>query len=217
MNCIYETQRPALVDRVPLTPEDTFKEFKQIVVSLDHVSHSFRPHHIKIPLSFMMLYATDCLSVGYFIRYVCSSRQNFDVLLLNLTKCILRSLELKALCQELCKPAQVHKLILNISFVPLKNEALESVKAILSSSQSAIIGLITTGDCIENIHLALKYIIEGISSNLHCVYLLISSSKHTIASCSSLSLTCLPLSTDYSRTIWKQRFICKSKSHDPFL
>ena len=171
MNCIYETQRPALVDRVPLTPEDTFKEFKEIVASSDHVSHSFRPHHIEIPLSFMMLYATDCLSVGYFIRYVCSSRQNFDVLLLNLTKCILRSLELKALCQELCKPAQVHKLILNISFVPLKNEALESVKAILSSSQSAIIGLITAGDCIENVRLALKYIIEGISSNSHCVYL----------------------------------------------
>ena len=169
MNCIYESQEATLVNRVVLPSKDSISDDK-IVASSDFVPRQRRPCHIEIPLSFMMLYATDCLSIGYFARHACSPKQKFNILLLNLAKCVLRSLEVKALCQELCKPAQEHKLLLNISFVRLKNEALNSIRTILSS-QSALVGLIIAGDSIENIHLALKYITEGVSSNPYCRFL----------------------------------------------
>ena len=176
MNCIYETQQAALVNHVLLPPNYSyFQNEDRIVASSDYAS---RPGlkiacHVEIPLSFMMLYATDCLSVGYFVRHACSPKQKFDLLLLNLTSCLLRSLEVKALCQELCKPVHAHKfLLLNISLIPLKNDVLDSLKSVLAS-QPALFGLMIAGYTMENIQLALKCIIEGISSKQYCKYLTI--------------------------------------------
>ena len=59
------------------------------------------------------------------MRHASSSSQKVDPIFLILTGCWLGSLEVKTLCQELSKPAQMHKLILNISFVRLTSEVID--------------------------------------------------------------------------------------------
>ena len=164
MNCIYETQQAALVNRVLLPPNFSHSLNKDRPESGSQTSG---PGEVRIPLSFMMLYTTDCMSIGYFMRHASSPRQKVDPIFLILTGCWLGSLEVKALCQELSKPAQMHKLILNISFVRLTSEATDSIKAILTP-QSALYGLIITASTVDNIHLALKYFIEATNTNPYC-------------------------------------------------
>ena len=192
MNCIYETQQATLVNHVLLTPN-----YSHRLMPSSELTSSQTSGQVRIPLSFMLLYTTDCLSIGYFIRHACSSMQKVDPIFLLLTGCCLGTLEIKALCQELSKPAQMHKLILNISFVRLTSEAIDSIKAILTP-QSALFGLIITGSTVENIHLALKYITEGISINPHCRLLVIhelnASDPMPIAHHLALLLCCCELS-----------------------
>ena len=164
MNCIYEAQKEALLNSVVLTPRGS----KDRILALS--PNTVKSSHIEFPLSFMLLYPTDCLAVGYFVRLACRQEQISDTFVLNMSHTVVRAPEIKALSQELCKPAHRRILYVNIKNVQLTNEALHCINTMFNS-QSALLGLLFTGCLVDNMQLALKYIIEGLSSNPVCEYL----------------------------------------------
>ena len=157
-NCIYESQKVELMNHIPFSPEMV----EDNVILASDFDRNNRHPHIEIPLPFMILYPTDCLSIAYFVRYACELIQKPSYVVLNLSSCMLKVQEIKALSQELCKPIQNHNLCLNLSYVWLTKQALQLIRTVLTS-QSGVFGLVVTGCMIEDIHLALKYFIEGLN------------------------------------------------------
>ena len=156
MNCIYESKRIELMDHISFSPEMV----DDSVILASDFDKDNRHSCIEIPLPFMILYPTDCLSIGCFVRHACDLIQTSSYIVLNLSRCMLKSQEIKALSQELCKKRiWNHNLCLNLTYVKLTKEALHSIRAMLAS-QSGIYGLIVTGFMIDDLQLALKYIIE---------------------------------------------------------
>jgi hypothetical protein len=96
--------------------------------------------------------------------------QGLEVIHLNLSHSLVKAPEIRALSLELRKQAQKHNVILNISDIRLTTEALHSVKTIFNS-RSAMGGLIISGSLIDDMQLALKYIIEGVVSYHLCHYI----------------------------------------------
>ena len=167
MNCLYETKKTSLISRITLTPRQLLQD--KIILSSASCSKK-NLTHVELPLTFMVLYPTDCLSIAYFVRLACAQMQDSEVLLLNLSYSPIKTPEIRALSLELCKPAQKPNVYLNISDIRLTNEALYSIKTFFNSN-SAIGGLIITGCMIDDMQLALKYITEGVVSYRLCHYL----------------------------------------------
>ena len=160
MNCVYESKRVELMNRISFSPQTV----EDNVVLASDFKYNSAPH-IELPLPFMILYPTDCLSIGYFARHVCELLQNSTYVVLNLSSCILKDNEIKALSQELCKLTDANSnLSLNLSYTFLTKKALHSIRAILTSG-TGIFALLVTGFLIEDIQLALKYFIEGLNPN----------------------------------------------------
>ena len=160
MNCIYESQKVELMHRISFSPEmvqDT------VMLASDFARGSRNPH-IEIPLLFMDLYPSDCLSIGYFVRNACKLIQGTAYVLLNLSSSPLKTREIKALSQELCKPIRKHNLSMKLSYIWLSNESLQLIGEVLKS-QSGLLALTVSGFMIEDIQLALKYFIEGLNPN----------------------------------------------------
>ena len=160
MNCIYESQKVELMNHISFSLEMV----EDSVVLASDFEQNNRIPHIEIPLPFMILDPTDCLSIGYFVRHACKlvMNQKVSYVVLNLSSCMLKVQEIKALSQELCKPIQNHNLCLNFSYVCLTKQALQSIRTVLTS-QSGVFGLIVTGFMIEDMQVALKYFIEGLN------------------------------------------------------
>ena len=118
----------------------------------------------------MVLYPTDCLSIAYFVRLACAQMLDSEVLHLNLSYSLMKTPEIRALSLELSKRAQKQNVYLNISGIRLIIEALHSIKTIFSS-KLVMGGLIMSGSMMDDMQLALKYIIEGIVSYQICCFI----------------------------------------------
>jgi hypothetical protein len=94
MNCMYETQNPTLFTHVKLPTRDP-----QLVET------QMQP--VCIRLLGMLLYPTDCLSIGSFIRNIISQTCNITYSI-DLSFCLLGDMEIKALAINLQKPVLYH-------------------------------------------------------------------------------------------------------------
>ena len=122
MNCLYKTQNSSLISHAVLT----FKKLDDTVTVSDTII--IFNIHVEFPFSFIVLYPTDCLSIGYFVRLIISKQVPKSItILLNMQYSLVGTREIKALCQELHKPSQERRLVLNISGIFLTNEALDSI------------------------------------------------------------------------------------------
>jgi hypothetical protein len=157
MNCLYETKKRSLISCIIFTPRQD-----NIILS-SASSKKSTLIHVEFPLTSMVLYPTDCLSIAYFVRLACAQMPDSEILHLNLSHSLIKTPEIRALSLELCKQAQKQNVFLNISGMPLTTEALHSIKTMFNS-RSAIGGLMISGCSIEDMQLALKYIIEGVIS-----------------------------------------------------
>ena len=165
MNCLYETKKRSLISCITLPPRHVQQQDTTVLSSTrSNCSQA------ELPLAFMALYPTDCLSIAYFVRLACAQMVDSEVIHLNLSHCLIKAPEIRALCFELHKRAQKHNVFLNISGIRLTTEALHSIKTIFNS-RSAIGGLMFTGYLAEDMQLALKYIIEGVVSYHVCRYI----------------------------------------------
>ena len=61
MNCLYETKKTSLISCITLTPRHVLQDTK-VLSSASFKKHNFA--HVELPLSFMVLYPTDCLSIA---------------------------------------------------------------------------------------------------------------------------------------------------------
>jgi hypothetical protein len=156
MNCVYEWKSVELMNRISFSPQ----MFDDVLAS-DFSKRSWNPC-IELNLSLMILYPTDCLSIGYFARHACELIQRSTYCGLNLSCCMLKDKEIKALSQELCKPIQNRNLFLNLGANFLTEQALQSIRAVLMSG-SGVCGLSVSGSQLEDVQLALKYFIEGLN------------------------------------------------------
>ena len=85
MNCVYESQTPALFERISLVRQ-TLEEISDIYMQRSSLLLSTKENHdiecnsdrvqcnVELPLVRLDLYPTDCLSIGYFVR--CASDHN---------------------------------------------------------------------------------------------------------------------------------------------
>jgi hypothetical protein len=160
MNSVYESKSVELMNRVSFSPQMVDDD---VVLASDFDKHN-RCLHIELALPFMILYPTDCLSIGYFARHACELIQRSTYCVLNLSYCMLKDKEIKALSQELCKPIRNRNLSLNLTSNFLTKQILQSIRAVLTSG-SGVYGLIVSGFLLEDIQLALKYFIEGLNPN----------------------------------------------------
>ena len=156
MNCLYKTQKSSLISHAVLTA----KEVEDTVICSDNI-------HVEFPFSFIILYPTDCLSIGYFVRLVSKQVPKSVTTFLNIENSLVGTREIKALCQELHKPSQERRLYLNISSIILTNEAFDSVNTVLRS-HGGLEGLIFSGCLTHDMRCALKYIIEAQSHDHTC-------------------------------------------------
>jgi hypothetical protein len=76
MNCVYESKRVELMNRISFSPQ-MVKDGE--LVSNFYAMERITSSHIELTLSFMMLYPTDCLSIGYFARNACELIQRSTV------------------------------------------------------------------------------------------------------------------------------------------
>ena len=161
MNCIYESKMIELMNRITFSPEMV----EDNVILASDFDKNNRHSHIELPLPFMILYPTDCLSIGYFARHACDLIPKSSYIVLNLSSCMLKSQEIRALSQELCKQIiQNHNLCLNLTYVWLTKEALNSIRTVLTL-QSGVFGLVIIATMIQDLRLAFKYITEVLHHN----------------------------------------------------
>ena len=169
MNGLYEAQNQRLFTHVNL---DSFSKDTPDLLMREAYSvsgyNSF-PKDARILISHMHLYPTDCLSLGYFVRHSCSQTENR--VYLNLTYAVLGDIEIKALMQEMKRPASSHNVYLDIDHLFLTTDSLNSLST-LFNPQSCLAGLRTSNDCFLDSALAMKYLVEGIvRSNVKQLYL----------------------------------------------
>ena len=141
---------------------------QQSELSMINEAGASRLQNAYIPLTRMLLYPIDCLSIGYFARYV--NGQTKNNMYLDLSCCIIGDVEIKALAQELCKPSLRHNVDLNIMGNHISINALRSLN-MLFNYQSCLVGINVNYSLIEDIDLAGKYLIEGVGYKSWCKYL----------------------------------------------
>ena len=205
MNCIYESQKEELIQQnISFSPEvvpDIVNVMPASVIGHCINSQNLR---VEIPFLYMDLYPTDCLSISYFVRRACEIIDENSHIFLDLSGSLLKVREIKALSQELCRPIRTRNLSVKLSYVWLSNESLHLIGTVLRS-ESGLSTLTVSGFMIEDIKLAMKYIIEGLVRPNSLTYLGINDidleSRHAspivhhlvLLLCSSRSLTSLNL------------------------
>ena len=159
MNCMYETQNPTLFALVKVPTRDPQLAEMQI-------------QRVHIRLLGMLLYPTDCLSIGSFIRNIISHTNNYTYMV-DLSFCWIGDMEIKALAIDLQKPT-----------VPPKHRATAIVSFcetyISAGAINCLATLVTTNSCItgfdidislmENNRLFFKYCIEGFINSKHSLW-----------------------------------------------
>ena len=159
INCVYETQNKHLVSHINLPKRDIgdllVKKSYVTLVSDEGVS---RHQNEYVPFLGMFLYPTDCLSIGYFARHVSSVTKSR--VFLEFSYCMLGDMEIKALTQELHKPASRNNVVLCIKGVCISTNALHSLNT-LFNPKSCLVGLNISANLIEDIQIATKYFIKG--------------------------------------------------------
>ena len=163
MNCVYESKNMAVINRIRFRPEDA----KDDVVRSTDIALFSSFSCIQIPLPLVQFHPTECLAVGFFIRHTCQRVQKPTIVIFDLSSCLLRTREIKALAQELGKPMRKQSLALKMMFVRLTNDALRIIRKLISS-QPGLWGLILTGCMIDDIQLAFKYFIEELNNS--CIH-----------------------------------------------
>ena len=156
MNCLYETQNPDLFTHVELV----FYNRQDLLAHVDDKEINLPlSRDTKIFFACMYLYPTDCLSIGYFVRHVKYGMENR--IYLDLSCAVISNREIKALTQEMHKPSPAkNNVYLNIHGVFLTSYALHCLST-LFDQRSCLIGVELSCSEILNIHLAMKYFIEG--------------------------------------------------------
>jgi hypothetical protein len=160
MNCVYESKKVELMNRISFSPQMV----KDVGLASNFYERIMNNDIIELTLSLMLLYPTDCLSIGYFTRHVCELIQRSTYCVLNLSYCMLKDKEIKALSHELCKPIRNRNLSLKLTCNFLTKQALQSIRAVLTSG-SGVCALSVSGFLLEDAQLALKYFIEGLNPN----------------------------------------------------
>ena len=118
--------------------------------------------YMALSFSYMQLCPTDCLSIGYFVRNICSDME--DPICLDIMGTIVGDGEIRGLAQELCKPVIrpcVHfslqsVLICEFSFLHIKSILKE--KSCLTALAINSCHLMGMGD----LHFPLQQVIEGL-------------------------------------------------------
>jgi hypothetical protein len=159
MNCMYETQNPTALAHVTLPTRDApFSEMQR--------------QQVHIGLLGMLLYPTDCLSIGSFIRNIIS-RTYHTAYVVDLSFCLLGDMEIKALAINLQKPAVPleNVTVVTINFVGTHISAgAINYLATLISTDSCVNGLEVNINLMENSTLFFKYCIEGFMNSKHSFF-----------------------------------------------
>lgn len=168
LNCIYETQNPDLVTCMKLPTRDVGDLLtQQSYVHLVSDEGISRHRDEYIPFIGMLLYPTDCLAIGYFARH--ASNITKHRLYLQCSRCMIGDIEMKALTQELHKPALKGNVILSLGDVYLSTNALHSLDNVFNPC-SCLYGLTISGNQLGDVILAAKIIINGYYHS-RCEYL----------------------------------------------
>ena len=172
LNCIYESQNPALC-RLINPPENP--DFMELYYISEFPDSSFTQQCLIGSIFALMqlkLTPADSLSVGYFIL-------NYrERILFNLEQCLVSEAAVESLMKQLGKPCsnQPGHIAIELNYNFLTDKAVQFIGNTLAHT-SALVMLDLTG-CFHfatssDITVFLKYIIEGISRNstLECLFL----------------------------------------------
>jgi hypothetical protein len=160
MNCMYETHDPTV-----------FIHVIQKLPTHDPQLTEMRRQHVRIRLLGMLLYPTDCLSIGSFIKNMIISQTHCDNIIkflysIDLSFCWIGDMEIKALAIDLQKPAvpsykhKNYRVTISFHGIHISAGAINYL-ATLISTDSCIDGLDIDISLMENSASFLKYCIEG--------------------------------------------------------
>ena len=169
LNCIYESQNPALC-RLVNSPTCS-EHLEQYYITEDLSDTSIQQEGSFLALTQLKLTPADCLSVGYFIL-------NFHKKIeFNLEFCVGdAAVAIESLMQQLRKPCYNEPGHIDIVLANnlLTDRAMQSISNTLA--QTSALGCLSLGGCFRfstssDITVSLKYIIEGTSRNstLQCL------------------------------------------------
>ena len=158
VNGLYEAQNERLFACVVL--DSCAKNYKVSFIDTDKpdVEHRLLKE-VRLLLSFIHFYPTDCLSLGYFVRHACSRTKHR--VYLDLSCAILGDMEIKALMHEMHKPASTHNVHLDVTYMTFSSDSLASLSTLFNPC-SCLIRFDASSKCFPDIQLAMKYLIEGI-------------------------------------------------------
>ena len=175
LNCIYESQNPALCRLVNPPTNLECMEYRYTAVNLSDTSvqqHLIEKHGNILALTQLKLTPADCLSVGFLIL-------NFQKTMeFNLDTCYVSAAAVESLMKQLrrpCKNKPGH-ITISLSNNFLTDKAVQCIGNTLA--QTSALGRLELSGCFKSatssdITVFLKYIIEGISRNstLECLVL----------------------------------------------
>ena len=155
MNCMYETQNLTLFAHVKLPTYNP---------QLAETQSPSKMQLVSIRLLGMLLYPTDCLSIGSFIWNTMSRTHNISYMI-DLSSCLLGGMEIKALAIDLQKPVvppykYENNVTINFRGIRIFAGAIKFL-ATMISTDSCITGLDADISLMENNTLFFKYCIEG--------------------------------------------------------
>ena len=187
MNALYESQNPGLFSKVKLSALTS--NCRNALLEKVKFFKNKRPRQADITFSIMYLNPTDCLSLGYFVRHA-SNQDKPIAVYLNLSVALLTVTEIKALAQELSKPAQSHNVSLDIRCIPdaTRNSSLHAISTMFNA-KSCLEGLNIDMVNVEDIQLAMKYIVEACARS-HCRHLGVGYCPSSVIHHFLLLLTC---------------------------
>lgn len=157
INCMYETQNRKLFRRVKLMRADHSMSMTMQQPYLTTIFSKDGLHYARIPLMFMVLYPTDCLSIGYFALN--TSKQTDDRIIIDISSSPIGETEMKALTHELQKPSSGN-VCLHLADAHISNTVVRLLSRIFNP-YSCLIELNIDGEQVEDVSLLLRLYIEG--------------------------------------------------------
>ena len=157
INCIFESHNIELLKGIKCFATD----FQDPLLLL----HNTPRRYIALSFSYMQLCPTDCLSIGYFVRNICSDVE--VPICLDIMGTLLGEGEIRGLAQELCQPVTRPHVHFSLQGVIIYELAFLHIKKMLQKNSCLIVLVISDCDFIDtgDLHFPLQQLIEGLVGN----------------------------------------------------
>jgi hypothetical protein len=161
ISCIFESHNVELLKGIKCFAAD----FQDPLILLHNSGYNTRRRYIALSFSYMQLCPTDCLSIGFFVRNICSDME--DPICLDIMGTLIGEGEIRGLAQELSQPVTRPHVHFSLQGVLIHELSFLHIKKILQKNSCVIV--LAINDCYfidsGDLHFPLQQLIEGLVGN----------------------------------------------------